>query len=79
MFERQVSGENLRQVLQTGEMIEDYSEDMPYTGGLISGWHGNRPLHVVTAGNRTDAELVVITVYEPDPSQWKAHFRSRRK
>jgi hypothetical protein len=79
MFERRVSEGNVRQVLQSGEMIEDYSDDMPYPGGLVSGRHGNRPLHVVMAGNPRDDELVVITVYEPDPSQWKAHFRSRRK
>jgi uncharacterized protein DUF4258 len=79
MFERRVSEENVRQILQSGEMIEDYSDDMPYPSGLISGRRGNRPLHVVMAENTKDNELVVITVYEPDPSQWKAHFRSRKK
>ena len=79
MFERRVSEETVRQVLQSGEMIEDYSDDMPHPGGLISGRRGNRPLHVVTAENTTEDKLVVITVYEPDPAQWKAHFRSRKK
>jgi hypothetical protein len=79
MFERRISYENVRQVLQAGEMIEDYSEDMPHPGGLISGRRGNRPLHVVMAENPTEDELVVITVYEPDPAQWKTHFRSRKK
>jgi len=79
MFERRVSDENVRRILQSGEMIEDYSDDMPHPGGLISGRRGNRPLHVVTAENTTEDELVVITVYEPDPSQWKTHFRSRKK
>jgi hypothetical protein len=79
MFERRVSDENVRRILQSGEMIEDYSDDMPHPGGLISGRRGNRPLHVVTAENTTDNELVVITVYEPDPSQWKTRFRSRKK
>jgi hypothetical protein len=79
MFERRVSYENVQQVLRSGEMIEDYSDDMPAPGGLISGRRGNRPLHVVMAENTTEDELVVITVYEPDPSQWKPHFRSRKK
>jgi hypothetical protein len=79
MFERRVTYENVRQVLRSGEMIEDYSDEMPHPGGLISGRHGNRPLHVVMAENITDNELVVITVYEPDPSQWKTRFRSRKK
>jgi hypothetical protein len=79
MFERRVSDENVRQVLQSGEMIEDYSDDMPHPGGLISGRRGNRPLHVVMAENTKDDELVVITVYEPAPAQWKSGFRGRKE
>jgi heme-degrading monooxygenase HmoA len=79
MFERCVSAENVRQILRSGEMIEDYSDDMPHPGGLVSGRRGNRPLHVVMAENKKEDELVVITVYEPDPAQWKAHFKSRKK
>ena len=79
MFERRVSAENVRQVLQSGEMIEDYSDDMPDPGGLMSGKRGQRPIHVVMAENTKEDELVVITVYEPDPSQWKAGFRDRKE
>jgi hypothetical protein len=79
MFERRISVEAVRQVLQTGEMIEDYSAEMPAPGGLISGRHGNRPLHVVMAENTIETELVVITVYEPNPAQWKPGFRNRRE
>jgi hypothetical protein len=79
MFERRVSAENVRQVLQSGEMIEDYSDDMPDPGGLMSGKRGQRPLHVVMAENTKEDELVVITVYEPDPSQWKSGFRDRKE
>jgi hypothetical protein len=78
MFERQVSGQNVRQVLQSGEMIEDYSDDMPFPSGLMMSKRGTRPLHVVMAENTKDDPLVVITVYEPDPSQWKANFKSRK-
>ena len=79
MFERRIGVENVRQVLETGEMIEDYSEEMPAPGGLMSGKRGGRPVHVVMAENEKDGELVVITVYEPDTSQWKPGFRSRRE
>ena len=79
MFERKISVEAVRQVLQSGEMIEDYSEDMPAPGGLISSQRGHRPLHVVMAENTEQAELVVITVYEPDPSQWNVGFRTRKE
>ena len=79
MFERRIPVENVRQVLQSGEMIEDYSEDMPDPGGLLSAKRGQRPLHVVLAENTKEGERVVITVYEPDPAQWKAGFRSRKE
>ena len=79
MFERRISVEAVRQVLQSGEMIEDYSDEMPAPGGLMLGKRGQRPIHVVVAENAKEDELVVITVYEPDPSQWKAQFMGRKK
>ena len=79
MFERRIFVENVWQALQSGELIEDYSDDMPHPGGLILGKHGKRPIHVVMAENPKENELVVITVYEPDPSQWKSGFRNRKE
>lgn len=79
MFERRISEENVRRVLQHGEMIEDYSDEMTYPGGLMLGKHGKRPLHVVAAENTTDNESIVITVYEPDPAQWKSGSKDRKK
>jgi hypothetical protein len=79
MFERRISEEQVQRVLQNGEMIEDYSDEMPHPSGLMLGKHGKRPLHVVTAENASEDESIVITVYEPDPSQWKSNFRERKK
>jgi hypothetical protein len=79
MFERRISVGNVRQVLESGEMIESYSEEMPTPGGLISAKSGQRPMHVVMVDNSEQDELVVITVYKPDPSQWKPGFRNRKE
>ncbi len=79
MFERQVSEEHVRQVLESGELIEDYSDEMLSPGGLMLGRRGNRPLHVVVIENTAENEQLVITVYEPDPSKWKPGFRYRKK
>lgn len=79
MFQRRISEENVRQVLQQGEMIEDYSEEMPHPGGLLSGKIGKRSLHVVVAENRPDNERIIITAYEPDPSQWQPGSKDRKK
>ena len=78
MFERRISEQNVREVLRSGERVEDYSDDMPFPGGLMLGRRGTHPLHVVMAENTKEDEWVVITVYEPDASQWKAHFKSRK-
>jgi hypothetical protein len=79
MFGRRITIENVRQVLNSGEMIEDYSEEMPDPGGLLSAKPGQRPLHVVMAENTQESERVVITVYEPDRAQWKPGFRNRKE
>ncbi len=78
MFERRVSEESVRQVLQNGELIEDYTDEMPRPGGLMLGKRGNRPLHVVMTENERDDEWIVITVYEPKLSHWKPGFKNRK-
>lgn len=79
MFERRISEDDVRHVLQTGEVVEDYPQDLPYPSRLVLGLRGDRSLHVVVAENVEDRETVVITVYEPDPRKWDSGFRKRRK
>ena len=67
----------VRYVLETGEVIEDYAEDSPYPSRLILGCYKGRLIHVVAANNFIDEEIVVITVYEPDPSEWDLDCKKR--
>jgi hypothetical protein len=78
MFERQLGVEDVEAVIENGETIEDYPNDKPYPSWLVLGWRGARPVHVVVAHNLRDNELIVITVYEPDPELWEANFRRRK-
>lgn len=78
MFQRGVSDSDIRNVLITGEVIEDYPGDNPYPSRLILGFAGDRPIHVVTAENKEENETIIITVYEPDPALWSADFRRRK-
>lgn len=78
MFERNVTVKKVREALETGEVIEDYSSEMPEPSRLLLGFQGKRPFHVVTSENPAVNELTVITVYLPDPNKWKKDFRSRR-
>ncbi len=78
MFERNVSVKKVAQSLQTGEIIEDYSSEMPEPSRLVLGFQGKRPFHVVTSENVERNETTIITVYLPDPQKWTQDFRNRR-
>jgi hypothetical protein len=79
MFERMIEVEDVRQILETGEVIEDYPEDTPYASRLIRGEQNGRVLHVVAADNPDEDMTIVITTYEPDPALWSPDFRRRRR
>jgi hypothetical protein len=78
MFERNVPVKKVLRALQSGEIIEDYSSEMPEPSRLVLGFQGKRPFHVVTSENTVSNETTVITVYIPDPQQWTKDFRNRR-
>lgn len=77
MIARGIQVTDVRHVLTTGDVIEDYPNDYPYPSRLVLGICGARPLHVVAAENLTGQETIVITVYEPDPTRWDKTFRVR--
>ena len=67
------------QVLETGEIIEKYTDDKPYPSCLIVGWtEAKRPLHVVCAPVPTEEGLIIITTYQPDSNRWEAGFKRRK-
>ena len=78
MFEREVSLKKIRQVLEMGETIEDYSSEMSEPSRLILGFQGKRPFHVVTSENPETNEITIITVYVPDTDKWYKDFKSRK-
>lgn len=78
MFQRRISMEDIRHVLVSGEIIEEYPEDTPYPSRLVLGWSGARPLHVVVADNNAERETIVITVYEPSSNEWEHGFKRRK-
>ncbi|MBI2346018.1 MAG: DUF4258 domain-containing protein [Deltaproteobacteria bacterium] len=79
MVERGITKADIRQVLETGEVIESYPDDKPYPSRLILGWMASRPLHVVVAEFVGTKDLIVVTVYEPDLVRWQPGFKQRRR
>lgn len=78
MFEREISRDDVIDVIENGETIRDYPDDTPFPSRLMLGWRGERPLHVVVAEN-DEAQTIVITAYEPDPDLWQADFRKKKE
>jgi len=79
MFERSISELDVRQILELGEIIESYPDELPYPTRLILGFCDNRPVHVVAADAPDEDETVIITVYQPDVGRWDSTFRRRIK
>lgn len=78
MFERKVSVGSVSQALQSNEIIEDYSAEMPEPSRLILGFQGKRPFHIVISENLETNEVTVVTVYIPDPNKWNKNFKDRK-
>lgn len=78
MFKRRIDDEEVRHVIETGDVIEQYPEDDPYPSKLMLGWVGSRPIHVVIAYNKSKNETIIVTAYEPDENQWDKDFRRRK-
>jgi hypothetical protein len=79
MLERDLSRAVVLQVIASGELIEDYSEDRFSPSGLLLGWNGNRPVHVVIVLNVDDDNVAIITTYEPTLEHFEYDFKTRRK
>ena len=71
--------EEVLQVLDTGEIIEEYPDDKPYPSCLLLGRTVvNRPLHIVCAPVQAEEKLIIITTYQPDPNRWQPDFKRRK-
>jgi hypothetical protein len=75
MFERNISTDDLMEVLSSGEIIEEYPDDDPCPSALILGFINHAAYHVVIA-ICTD-HLRIITVYIPEDRKW-TNYRKRR-
>ncbi len=76
MAQRGITVEDVRRVLDRGDVIEDYPDDFPYPSALVLGSIGRGAIHVVAA--TTPSERIVITVYEPDLARWEPDFKRRK-
>lgn len=76
MFERNISTDELLEIVETGEVIEEYPGRMPCPAVLILGFISHTAYHVVAAFCQDT--LVIVTVYLPEKEDWVT-FRTRKK
>src|SRR5207237_9787026 len=75
--ERMISVAEVRRVVRTGQLIEDYPDDARGHSCLILGrGKERRPIHIVCSP-KSDY-LVIITAYVPSDQEWEDNFRRRR-
>ncbi len=77
VVERNISEQDIRQAGAQANIIEDYPDDKYSPSCLLLGFtQTGRPLHIQVSLAETDL-VRVITVYEPDPSEW-INYSQRR-
>ncbi len=78
MFERGISLADVREIVESGETLNEYPDDIPYPSKLILGYRGNRPIHLVLGYNEIEQMCIVITVYQPSKDIWENDFKQKR-
>ena len=74
--ERLITTSEVRSVVESGDLIEDYPDDARGHSCLMFGaGEEGRPIHVVCSPR--DEFLVIITAYVPSESEWNRGFRKR--
>jgi hypothetical protein len=78
MFERSLTSTEVVDVVCSGEIIAEYSDDEPFPSCLMLGFVDGRPLHVVVAMEFLEKTCYIVTAYDPHPDLWESDFRKRR-
>ena len=75
--ERMIDIEEVRHIIQNGEIVEDYPDDNRGHSCFILGYgKNNRPIHVVCSP-KTEY-LAIITAYIPSAEEWEKNFKKRK-
>ena len=79
MFEREVSIREVQAMIELGEIVTSYPDDLPYPSALMLGLVARRPIHVVVGCEPDTNICYVITAYEPSGELWEADFKQRKR
>lgn len=75
---RQITPAEVRAVIFSGEIIEDYPEDARGHSCLLLGFgEEDRPIHVVCSPK--EECLAIITAYIPSDTLWQPDWKTRKR
>ena len=76
--DRMILAAEVRNVVERGELVEDYPEDVHGHSCLILGYKpDDTPIHVVCLPK--DDYLAVIPAYIPNIEEWEYDYKRRKK
>jgi hypothetical protein len=78
MFKRNISVDDVRVAVDSGEIIMSYIHDRPYPSYLMLGYINDKPLHVVVAKDDQLNRCIIVTTYTPDENIWNSDFKSKK-
>lgn len=77
LAQRGILIDDILSCIKTGEIIEQYPDDYPYSSCLILGKSStNLILHVVVGSDL--ATLWIVTAYYPNSEKWESDFKTRK-
>lgn len=78
MLERGIGKKEIIEVIEQGEIIEQYKDDYPYPSCLMFKIVNHKPIHMVVADNISEAQKIIVTVYIPDSTNFEPDFKTRK-
>lgn len=76
MFENNISTDNIKTIIDSDEIIENYPNDRPCPSVLILGSLDTLPYHLVVA--ICNDHVRIITLYKPEKDQWNEEWKKRK-
>jgi hypothetical protein len=77
MFKRNISLDEVKFILDKGEVIREYQDDKPYPSFLLHAFLDLRPLHLIVAKDFETGNCILVTVYEPDKNVWSTDYKTK--
>ena len=77
LLQRGISLDDIKDVIKTGEIIEDYPDDYPYPSCLILGKNLHEEYFHVVCG-LGEEEIWLITAYKPSVEKWGSDLKTRK-